>query len=63
MMGRLLLLVLTLLAACGPSEPPARRRVVVIGIDGAEWTVIDRLRAEKRLPVLDGLIARGARGR
>ena len=62
MTGRLLLLGLVLLAACGPSEPPARRRVVVIGIDGAEWSVIDRLRAAGRLPVLDGLIARGARG-
>jgi hypothetical protein len=62
MMGRLVLLVLAVLAACGPSEPPARRRVVVIGIDGADWAVIDRLRAEKRVPVLDGLIARGARG-
>ena len=65
MTGRLLLLVLAVLAvlaACGPSEPPARRRVVVVGIDGAEWAVIDRLRAAGRLPVLDGLIARGAHG-
>ena len=62
MTGRLLLLALAVLAACGPSEPPARRRVVVVGIDGAEWAVIDRLRAAGRLPVLDGLIARGAHG-
>ena len=63
MRGRLFLLLLAVLSACAAPPPPERRRVVVVGIDGAEWAVIDRLRAAGRLPVLDGLIARGTSGR
>jgi hypothetical protein len=61
-MRRGLLLLLMALMACTPAPPPERRRVVVIGIDGAEWAVIDPLRRAGRLPVLDGLIARGTSG-
>ena len=62
-MRRLVLLLLAALVACAAPPPPERRRVVVVGIDGAEWAVIDRLRAAGRLPVLDGLIARGTSGK
>lgn len=57
-----LVLLLAAALACGEPAPPAPRRVVVIGIDGAEWAVIERLRAAGRLPVLDGLIRRGTSG-
>ncbi len=37
-------------------------RVVVIGVDGATWAIIDDLRAEKRLPTFDRLLESGVRG-
>jgi predicted AlkP superfamily pyrophosphatase or phosphodiesterase len=50
------------LAALGCASPPPAK-VLVVGIDGAEWAVIDRLRAAGRMPALDALVARGTRGR
>lgn len=38
------------------------RRVLVLGIDSADWTIIDRLRAAGRLPALDRMIEGGASG-
>jgi predicted AlkP superfamily phosphohydrolase/phosphomutase/Tfp pilus assembly protein PilF len=38
------------------------RRVLVLGIDAADWTIVDRLRAEGRLPALDRMIGGGASG-
>ncbi len=38
------------------------RRVLVIGIDSADWTIVNRLRAAGRLPVLDRVIRGGASG-
>jgi hypothetical protein len=55
-----LLLVGAALAACG--SRPVPRKVVLVGIDGAEWSVLDRLRAAGRVPVLARLLERGARG-
>jgi hypothetical protein len=55
----LAVLALAVLAACG-APAPEPRRVVVVGIDGADWGVIDRLRAAGRLPVLDALVRRGS---
>lgn len=45
------------------SEPTARveRRLLVFGIDGATWSVIDRLFAEGRLPNLARLVREGSR--
>jgi hypothetical protein len=48
------------LAGCR-SAPPARK-VVLVGIDGAEWAVLDPLIASGRTPALAGLVARGTRG-
>lgn len=61
------------LAGCGSDDAPpppdgAGRtgeetpRVVVVGIDGAEWEVIDRLVAQGELPGFAELIAEGAHG-
>src|SRR5439155_3923602 len=59
--GAALAVVCAALAACGGSRttPP---KVVLIGIDGAEPSVLDRLRAAGRAPVLSRLIATGAAG-
>lgn len=46
-----------------PPEPAARvdRRLLLFGIDGATWTVIDRLFSEGRLPNLARLVREGSR--
>jgi predicted AlkP superfamily phosphohydrolase/phosphomutase len=49
------------------SEAPATRvetgrKVIVIGMDGASWSVIDRLREEGKLPNISRLITSGASG-
>ncbi len=48
-------------AATVTSEFP-RQRVAIIGIDGADWSVIDPMMAEGRLPTLKGLVDRGQEG-
>jgi hypothetical protein len=59
-----LLVVLSLLGACGEADAPAGigTRAVVIGIDGADWRVIDAIAAHGKLPHLSGLRARGTSG-
>ena len=49
--------------ACRPrEEPPAKpHRLILVGIDGGEWLVIERLWAQGELPHLHALAARGAR--
>lgn len=47
-------------AAVSSDFPP--RKVAIIGIDGADWSVIGPLVAEGRLPALAGLVARGREG-
>ena len=54
-----------LLLAARSNEEVARdlgTRAVVIGIDGADWKIIDALVAEGRMPHLEGLRSRGVRG-
>jgi len=43
------------------SQPPLRRRVVVIGVDSFDWRIIDPLLKAGRMPNLARLIARGTR--
>ena len=52
------LCVVALLAACSESPP----RAVVIGIDGADWRVIEPLVAAGRMPNLESLRERGTWG-
>ena len=49
------------IVACRRGAAPARK-VVLVGIDGAEWTIVDELRQAGRLPALGKLIDGGARG-
>lgn len=57
-----------LAAACGPENGVAldpdtpRPKVVLIGIDGATWDVIDPMMARGELPNLKALVERGLRG-
>ncbi len=51
----------SLLLGCG-AEEPARPRAVVIGIDSADWTIIDQLVEAGDLPNLAALQRRGVRG-
>ena len=43
-------------------KKPARRPLVVVGIDGGEWRVIERLWGQSRLPNLRALAQRGVKG-
>lgn len=54
-----------LLCACGQPAAPAARpvsRVLVVGFDGLEWSVVRPLLAEGRMPSLAGLMQRGSFG-
>lgn len=49
-------------ASCAPPAPPARSgRVIVIGLDGATWNLIDPLLRAGRMPHLKSLIDEGVR--
>lgn len=48
-------------AAPPPAPAAAGARVLLLGIDGADWDQIDALVAAGDLPTLGGLVARGAR--
>jgi predicted AlkP superfamily phosphohydrolase/phosphomutase len=73
--GRLapLLLLAAILTACtapdrgpeggaDPADSGARPRVIIVGIDGADWRVIDPMMAAGKLPVLRRLVEEGASG-
>jgi len=59
-----LLVALVLLGACSEVDAPTGigTRAVVIGIDGADWRVIDAIAAHGKLPHLSALRARGTSG-
>jgi predicted AlkP superfamily phosphohydrolase/phosphomutase len=58
----LLLVAFPLLASCAKAPPPARsKRVIVIGMDGATWRLIDPLLQAGRMPHLKSLIDEGVR--
>jgi predicted AlkP superfamily phosphohydrolase/phosphomutase len=49
-------------SATEPSTSAPARKVLVIGLDGASWALLDPLIASGRLPQLEGLIKKGAKG-
>lgn len=62
LVGLLLLLAAALLGCAGEPTPPHRPRpVLLVGIDGGEWRVVERLWAAGELPVLKSLADRGVR--
>ncbi len=50
------------LAAVAESLPRAAPRIVLIGLDGADWSVARPLMAAGKLPTLSGLVASGSSG-
>ncbi|MBM3984808.1 MAG: hypothetical protein FJ296_03825 [Planctomycetes bacterium] len=61
----LLLPVLLVFGACGDGGAPQARpvaRVLVVGFDGLEWSVVRPLLAEGRMPHLQALMERGSYG-
>jgi predicted AlkP superfamily phosphohydrolase/phosphomutase len=55
----LVVLLSAALGGCGGPEVPTDRRLLVVGIDSADWKVIDPLLEQGRLPNLGRLVARG----
>ena len=63
-MRRLLLLLALCLAACRPEAPvaePAPKRVIFVGLDGADWQLLDRYIADGTMPNLGALVRDGER--
>lgn len=54
--------LLCALAGCG-DERAARPPVLLIGVDGLEWTLVERFAADGDLPCLAALMERGVAGR
>ncbi|HEX9636276.1 MAG TPA: alkaline phosphatase family protein [Acidobacteriota bacterium] len=55
------ILVMSALASCARPQTPRTPRLLLIGIDGATWEVIDPMRARGALPNLDRLVREGTR--
>ena len=53
----------TLMSATPTAPVPPDRRVLIVGLDGADWEIIDPLIAAGRMPHLARLIATGARAK
>jgi predicted AlkP superfamily phosphohydrolase/phosphomutase/Tfp pilus assembly protein PilF len=45
------------------ASPPARPRVILIGLDAADWSLLDKLAAEGGMPNLARLVSRGRTAR
>lgn len=50
-------------SASGAGSAPVSRRVLLIGLDGADWEIIDPLMEQGRMPNLKRLVDGGARAR
>ena len=59
----LVLVGATILTGCGGDEPPRTRKLLVIGVDSADWRLWDPMLAEGRLPNLAAFLGQAARGR
>lgn len=56
-------LSLALAVSCGGPPPPARTRVIVVGVDGLDWRVLDQLIEQGRLPNIQRFLEGAASGR
>lgn len=55
--------LLSMVAGCGETVPESTRRpIVFVGIDSADWTWMDPLMEQGRMPHLRALVERGTRG-
>jgi predicted AlkP superfamily pyrophosphatase or phosphodiesterase len=54
--------VLILVGLAAPWRGQPDKQLILIGLDGATWGIIDQLRESGRLPTFDRLIKQGARG-
>jgi len=63
-LGALALMAVVWMGGCGDADSPKGigTRAVVIGIDGADWAVIDAIAAHGKLPNLTALRERGVTG-
>jgi hypothetical protein len=57
-----LLALAALASGCAPKAPAAVERVILIGIDGMDWRVVDALVAEGRMPNVARFVAGGTAG-
>lgn len=57
----LLVIALGAIAGCARAHRGRRHPLVVIGVDGATWDVMDPLLAQGKLPAIASLLRRGAR--
>lgn len=57
-----LALATLLLSACAQESPPARPRVLLIGLDGGDWQQLDRFAADGTMPNLARLLREGRSG-
>ncbi len=58
----LLVVALSLLVACGRATPPSHPRVLFVGLDGADWQLLDRFAADGTMPNLARLLKTGHSG-
>ena len=49
--------------ATASAAPPPAGRILLVGLDGADWNLVDPLRKAGRMPRLDRLVRDGARAR
>ena len=49
--------------SCGGPQPAVGRRVIVVGVDGLDWRVLDQLIEQGRLPHMERFLDRAASGR
>jgi tetratricopeptide (TPR) repeat protein len=59
---RHVLVALLVAAACARPVEPTKPRVIFVGLDGADWQLLDKLMADGTMPNLAALARDGARG-
>jgi tetratricopeptide (TPR) repeat protein len=56
---RFLVVILLTLLACHRSNGPVQKRIIFIGLDGADWQLLDRFIADGTMPNLGRIVAAG----